>query len=313
MKNIAIGKYIPGNTFVHRLDPRVKFFLMTALIYVAVVPSHFYALGISAVIVFSVFLLSGLGLGKVRGILKPFKIMLIFLLIINVLTFKEGTQITHIASLDISFLNIWDKAIYRTLIIVVRIVLMIMISSSLTATTKPIDLTIALEDVLRPYILGGVIFASYMVSVNFPMPDIEYYQYYVIGGGVVAGIVLAKIFPVHSIAMIISIALRFIPTLLEETDKIMKAQASRGADFENGKFREKITSMITLIVPLFASSFQKAMDLADAMESRGYVVGQKRTRFRKHVISFKDFVALIFVSGAVAAVVWGLTLGEAIL
>lgn len=285
---------------------------MTVLIYVAVIPSHFIAVGVAAVAVISVFLLSGLGIGKIRGILKPFKIMLIFLLIINVLTFKQGNLVTDLFGLDISHLNIYDQAIFRTIIIVIRIVLMIMISSALTATTKPIDLTIALEDILKPYIFAGITFGGYVLSQTVTL-DIEYSQYIIIGTGAVVALVIAIIFPVHSIAMIISIALRFIPTLLEETDKIMKAQASRGADFENGKFREKITSMITLIVPLFASSFQKAMDLADAMESRGYVVGQKRTRFRKHIISLKDFVATVVVAGFVFAVTYSLTLGEAII
>jgi energy-coupling factor transport system permease protein len=135
--------------------------------------------------------------------------------------------------------------------------LMIMITTSLTATTKPLDLTLAIEDLLAPMKRFGV--------------------------------------PAHEIAMMISIALRFIPTLIEETERIMKAQASRGVDLKEGKFKEKIMAILSLIVPLFVSSFQRAEDLADAMEARGYVPSAKRTRYKQLKRTLKDYVMITIV------------------
>ncbi|HQB32500.1 MAG TPA: energy-coupling factor transporter transmembrane component T, partial [Erysipelotrichaceae bacterium] len=135
----------------------------------------------------------------------------------------------------------------------------------LTATTKPLDLTMGLEDLLSP---------------------------------------LAKLnVPTHDIAMMISLALRFIPTLLEEAQRILKAQASRGVDMESGSFKEKIQAILSLIVPLFVSSFQKADDLADAMEARGYVVGAERVRYKQLKFTFSDFITLFSVTGILAALI----------
>ena len=137
----------------------------------------------------------------------------------------------------------------------VRLVLMIMITTLLTATTKPMDMTLGIEDLLMP---------------------------------------LEKLkVPTHDIAMMISLALRFIPTLIDEADRILKAQASRGVDFENGKLGEKITAIVSLIVPMFVSCFQRADDLADAMEARGYVVGAKRVRYKTLKFHAGDYVVII--------------------
>jgi energy-coupling factor transport system permease protein len=132
---------------------------------------------------------------------------------------------------------------------------MIMITTLLTATTKPMDMTLGIEDLLMP---------------------------------------LEKLkVPTHDIAMMISLALRFIPTLIDEADRILKAQASRGVDFENGKLGEKITAIVSLIVPMFVSCFQRADDLADAMEARGYVVGAKRVRYKTLKFHAGDYVVII--------------------
>jgi len=138
---------------------------------------------------------------------------------------------------------------------------MILTTSMLTATTKPLALTKAIEDILLPFKLIKV--------------------------------------PVHIIAMIISIALRFIPTLLEEAQRIMKAQASRGVDFKNGGIKAKAKSMITLIIPLFVSAFAKAEDLGNAMETRGYDPYEKRTRYRAYPIKTSDIVTMIIVASLI--------------
>ncbi len=173
--------------------------------------------------------------------------------------------------LTIGSFKIYSDALTQTLYVVVRILLMIMTTTLLTATTKPTDLTMALEDLMMP---------------------------------------LEKIkVPTHDIAMMVSLALRFIPTLVEEAQRIMKAQASRGVDLENGNFKEKISAIISLIVPMFIACFQRADDLADAMDARGYVVGAKRVRYRQLQFHFRDIVVivcscLILAIMIVVAIVW---------
>ena len=141
--------------------------------------------------------------------------------------------------------------------------LMVMVTTLLTATTAPLDLTLGIEDLLKPFQKIGV--------------------------------------PAHEIAMIISIALRFIPTLIEDTQRIMNAQASRGVDLQEGSFKEKIAGVISMIVPLFISSYHRAEDLADAMEARGYFPGKERTRYKQLKIRLSDWLVL----GLTIAIVFG--------
>ena len=166
--------------------------------------------------------------------------------------------------------SIYSDAIMQTLYIVVRLVLMIMTTTLLTATTKPMDLTLGIEDLLMP---------------------------------------LEKLHvPTHDIAMMISLALRFIPDLIDEADRILKAQASRGVDMENGKLKEKIQAIISLIVPMFVSCFQRADDLADAMEARGYVVGAERVRYKQLKMKAADYLVIILANvillGMIAIAIW---------
>ena len=162
-------------------------------------------------------------------------------------------------------LNIYWESIFQSIKIVLRLIFMIALTLVLTSTTKPMDLTYALEWYMTPFKLIG--------------------------------------FPAHEIAMTVSIALRFIPTLLEETMRIMKAQESRGVDFKHGKLSSRLRAIVSLIVPLFVSSFQRSEELADAMEARGYDPKAKRTRFNKLTFHLSDLFALlltaIFVTGII--------------
>lgn len=178
--------------------------------------------------------------------------MLSFLLIINLIVVKDGTILCTIFGW-----SIYSGAISQTLYIVVRLALMIMITTILTATTKPLELTLGIEDLLKPFQVIHV--------------------------------------PAHEIAMMISIALRFIPTLIEETQRIMKAQASRGVDMENGSLMEKVKAILSLIVPLFVSAFQRAEDLAFAMEARGYIPNRTRTRYKQLKMQGQDYMLLLGV------------------
>jgi len=256
---MTLGRYAPFNTVIHRMDPRSKL-LMLVLMMVAVFYGYqsqvmtFVMGGIIFILILTILLISRISLKQLFSSLKALWIMIIILLIINVLVPPIGAS--KIA-LSIGTYNIFWESILQSAKIILRLVMMISLTLILTATTKPLDLTYALE--------------WYM----YPLKLIK--------------------FPTHEIAMTISIALRFIPTLLDETMRIMNAQASRGVDFEHGKVKEKIKAILSLIVPLFMSAFQRSEELANAMEARGYNPRAKRTRYRNLHWGISDTLSLIFV------------------
>ncbi len=260
MSKIALGRYLPLNSIIHNLDPRAKILAMLLLLTAIFIPTGFLGYGILAGVTISTVLIAKLKFKFLFRAMRPMMFMLVFLFFINIFVLKTGYLIV-----DFYGIKIYSDALFQTLYISVRLMLMIMITTILTATTKPLDLTLGIEDLLAP-------FKRFKV-------------------------------PAHEIAMMISIALRFIPTLIEETERIMKAQASRGVDFQEGKFREKIVAILSLIVPLFVSSFQRAEDLADAMEARGYVPQATRTRYKQLKRTWRDVVMLIFVVGLLAMMI----------
>jgi len=260
MTNSALGRYIPTNSIIHRLDPRIKIVNMLLLMVAIFLPARFAGYGIIGIIAVSLVLLSRLKFGFILKSLKPVMLMLMFLLVINVFVLRTGYVVINLFGL-----LVYSDALFQTAYIVVRLLLMIMITTLLTATTKPLDLTLGIEDLLAP-------FKRFKV-------------------------------PAHEIAMMISIALRFIPTLIEESQRIMKAQASRGVDLSEGKINEKIVAILSLIVPLFVSSFQRAEELADAMEARGYSPTSVRTRYKQLKITMKDWISFTLVCLVVIAVV----------
>ncbi len=267
MKGLTLGRYAPFNSFVHRLDPRSKLFILV-LMMVAVFYSYqsqvmtFVMGGILFLIIFVILLVSRISLRQLFSSLKALWIMIIILLLINILV--PPINATNIA-FSIGSFNVFWESILQSAKIILRLVMMISLTLILTATTKPLDLTYALE--------------WYM----YPLKIIK--------------------FPTHEIAMTISIALRFIPTLLDETMRIMNAQASRGVDFEHGKIKEKIKAILSLIVPLFMSAFQRSEELANAMEARGYNPRAKRTRYRNLHWSLGDTFALILIMVLTAGVI----------
>ena len=260
MNNFVFGKYLPLNSIIHKLDPRIKIIALFIMMVAIFTVNNWWAYLLLGIIILSMIFLSKLSISFVIKAFKPMIFMLLFLLVINALTIKTGTVLFSIASL-----NIYSDAIINTLFIVVRLLLMIMVTTCLTATTKPLDLTLGLEYILAP-------------------------------------LSIIK-FPTHEVAMMISIALRFIPTIIEETMRIMDAQKSRGVDFEEGSIKEKITAILSLIVPLFSVAFERAYELADAMEARGYVPGATRTRYRTLKYTFKDFVFLFVALLSLASVI----------
>lgn len=253
--NTALGKYLPRNTPIHRMDARIK---ILALIVFLVAIFLSYGSDRQNYIMYGIFFLLFLimmGVGKVPFLqvfrsLKAMWMMMIVLLIINVL----GTRTGGVAFAIGSFNVYWDGLI-RWGYVIIRLLLMIMITTTLTATTKPMEMTYALEWLLAP--------------LN-----------------------LIKI-PVHMIAMTLSLALRFIPTLSEEAEQIIRAQASRGVDFHEGKLKEKMKAIISLIIPLFVSSLMRSGELADALEARGYDPLAKRTRYRKRKWDAADTIDVL--------------------
>lgn len=266
MNNVTVGKYIPGYSFVHRLDPRVKLLLTIAIIVLVFLSSDFVYLGIILIPLVTLYAFSGLRAFQLIKLVFPVFFIGIFIFIINLFVIKSSETTTDIFQ-PISWwkITISEKAFLSAMILMVRMYVMMVAMTLMIATTKPTALTRAIEDLLLPLKLIRV--------------------------------------KVHIIAMIISIALRFIPTLLEEAQRIMKAQASRGVDFKNGNVKAKIKSLVTLIIPLFVSAFAKAEDLANAMEVRGYDPYQKRIRYRVYYPNWRDLIISTGVSALIVVLV----------
>ena len=257
MNNLVFGKYIPVNSIIHKLDPRAKIAAMFAMIIAIFVPDSWFVYGVLGAVILIVVFLAKVKLSLVLKTLKSTMFMMLFLLIINCLTIKTGTELLTIGSFIF-----YSDAIFNTLYIVVRLLLMIMVTTTLTATTKPLDLTLGIESLLSPLRVFH--------------------------------------FPYHEVAMMISIALRFIPTIIEETMRIMNSQKSRGVDFDEGKLKEKINAILSLIIPLFTVAFQRAYELADAMEARGYVPDKERTRYHVLKINARDIIFIILANVCLA-------------
>ncbi len=269
MNNITLGRYAPYNTFVHKMDARDKV-LCLILFMVAIFfgfsswAMTFLIGGILLVLIIVIMLISKTSILSLLSSLKYMWFMILFLLVINVVVPPTSNE-----TLNVAF-KLWDypiywESIFQSIKIILRLVMMVAITMILTATTKPLDLTNALEWFMTP-------------------------------------LKLVK-FPAHEVAMTISIALRFIPTLLDETNRIMKAQSSRGIDFEHGGLGQKFKAIVALIIPLFVSAFQRSEELANAMEARGYNPRAKRSKYRELHWGWRDTVSIIFVVAIVTMVI----------
>ena len=267
MTSIALGRYVAHNTFIHRMDPRNKIFCLIALMVAVFISYKTYAMTFIIGGAITAFIVSLLLIAKVRilDVFKSLRVLWFFILLLMIINvFAPPVNAEHIAFF-IGKKAIYWEAIFQSLKIILRLVLMIMLTTLLTATTKPLDLTYALEWYMSP-----------LKVIRFP---------------------------VHEVAMTISIALRFIPTLLDETDRIMKAQSSRGVDFKHGKISSRLKAIVSLIIPLFISSFQRSEELADSMEARGYDPKAKRTRYRVLRFSLGDLAGFVLSSFVLASTI----------
>ena len=260
LKNITLGQYFPGDTIIHRLDPRTK--LICVLFYII---SLFIAVSYISYAVMLVVLIGCVGISKIKPIailrgLKPIVLIIVLTALINIFYITEGEML-----LSFWVINITTGGIERAGFMVVRIMMLISGTFLLTYTTTPMALTDGMELLFGP---------------------------------------LKKIrFPVHEMSMMMSIALAFIPILIEEADKIMNAQKARGADFETGKIRDRARALLPLLIPLFVSVFRRAEELAIAMESRCYRGGEGRTHLKKLKMGFKDAAAFIFTAILFAGII----------
>lgn len=263
IRNITLGQYYPEQSVIHRLDARTK--ILGTLLYIIEIflVNSFAGFGL---VILALGVLIGISRVPVRFIFKGLKAVVFIILltfVLNLFMF-DGTVLWHW-----KFLTITYEGLYRSCFMALRLILLIIGTSMLTLTTKPMELTDGLEKLLKPFNRFGL--------------------------------------PSHEIALMMSIALRFIPTLLEETDKIMKAQQARGADFESGNLIQRVKNMIPILIPLFVGSFRIAQDLALAMEARCYHGGVGRTRMKEIVFSRRDGVAGVLLAvflGIVIASRW---------
>ena len=310
MNNIVIGQYIPGSSWIYKVDPRIKIGALVILLVTTFMLSNLFLMSIMFLLIIVMIFTTRVPFVKMIRGMKPLIFLLTFTFFIQMFSITDGKTLLqetmYIGPLSImaililliayfivkkyvkfrillfllvvflafflqavlpsSLINfqdftyefiIRDKALEYTGFLLLRIMIVVMLSSLLTFTTMPTDITNGLESLLRP-------------------------------------LKLIK-FPVGELATMLSLTLRFIPTLLEETQKIMKAQASRGVEFSESRFKDKVTQIISLLIPIFVIALKRAEDLANAMEVRGYIIGGKRTKFDTLKFRVSDFVVL-FVS-----------------
>lgn len=267
MNSITFGRYSPQNTFTHKLDPRNKIFLMIALLVIIFFQFNVWSTTLLLTGVYLICFIAVMILSKVSflSLLKSLSAMWFFILIIfAIYIFIPRTDFTGPVVFNIGY-DIHADAFYQSGYIVLRLILMFCLTMVLTSTTKPLELTYAFEWYMTPL-------------------------------GVIK-------FPVQAVSMMLSLALRFVPTLLDETRRIMNAQSSRGADFVHGGLFKKFKAVISLIIPLFTSALQRSDELSDAMEARGYDPHAKRTRYRKLRFGWRDLVAFLFVAAFIGGII----------
>lgn len=252
IKDITIGQFFPGNSIIHRLDPRMKLVLTFVYIIAIFLCKNFLAMGTMLLFLILTVLLSKISLKLIAKSIKPVFIIVLITSVLQIVYNNKG-----ITLLELGRLHITTGGIFTAVFTTVRIVALVVASSLLTYTTSPTLLTDAIERLFSPLKI---------VKIN-----------------------------VHSIAMMMTIALRFIPTLIDEVDKIMSAQKSRGADLESGNIIQRGKALVPVFVPLFINSFSRAYELAFAMECRCYKGGEGRTRLKEMKLAARDYIALFAI------------------
>ncbi|CDZ99518.1 Energy-coupling factor transporter transmembrane protein EcfT [Metalysinibacillus saudimassiliensis] len=250
MDKIIFGRFLPGDTYVHKMDPRAKLLFIFGFIVIVFVANNTITYSILVGMTLFVMLLSRIKPSFLINGLKPVVFLIIFTFLLHLFFTREGDLLW-----EWGILKVYEGGLRQGIYISLRFAILVVMTSFLTLTTSPIAITDAIEILLNP---------------------------------------LKKIkVPVHELALMMSISLRFIPTLMDETDKIMKAQMARGSDLSTGPIKDRIKAVVPLLVPLFVSAFKRAEDLATAMEVRGYKGGEGRTRYRQLAWHVRDTIALV--------------------
>lgn len=261
MEKMIFGRFIPGDSLIHQMDPRAKIsfvFVFIAIVFIANdAVTYGILLGFTLLVVF----LSKIRLYFLINGLKPVFILLIFTFFLHLFFTREGDLLV-----DIGFIKIYEEGLRQGIFISIRFLVLVFITSILTLTTSPISITDGIEVLLGP-----------LKRVKLP---------------------------VHELALMMSISLRFIPTLMDETGKILKAQMARGSDIGSGPIKERIKAVVPLLIPLFVSAFKRAEDLATAMEVRGYRGGEGRTRYRQLNWRLLDSLSLVVLVGLAGVLVY---------
>ena len=257
LKDITLGQYFPGQSVIHRLDPRTKLTMLVVYIVALFLAEGWVSYGLVFAFLAVVIRLSTIPLKSILRGMKPLVMILIFTGVLNLFFTQDGEVLVKFWVLTVT-----SGGLSRALMMMARIIMLISGTFLLTYTTSPIALTDGLEALMNPLKKVGV--------------------------------------PVHELSMMMCIALRFIPTLIEETDKIMSAQKARGADFESGSLTDRAKALIPILVPLFISAFRRADELATAMECRCYQGGEGRTKMKQLHYHREDFLS--YCAGAVLLV-----------
>ena len=260
LKDITLGQYFPGNSPIHRLDPRTKLIMLVVYIVALFLAKGWLSYGVMLAFLIVVIKISTIPLKSIVRGMRPLVMILVFTGVLNLFFTQEGAVLV-----DFWIITITAGGLERAIFMMARILMLITGTFLLTYTTSPISLTDGLEALMNP---------------------------------------LKKIkVPVHELSMMMCIALRFIPTLIEETDKIMCAQKARGADFENGSLMERAKALVPILVPLFIGAFRRADELATAMECRCYQGGEGRTKMKLLRYHREDFTGFGIGAVLVAAVI----------
>ncbi len=266
MSGITFGQYYPAKSPLHSLDPRAKLVGSIAYIVASFLCKNALSFALLLLSALALILLSRIPVRIVLRSIRALIFVMIFTAVLNIFWVSDTAE-GAMPIFEWQFIRIYEKGLYHAAFILVRIICMVIGTSIfLTYTTSPIALTDAIESLLRPLTL---------IKIN-----------------------------VHTFAMMMTIALRFIPTIMEETEKIMAAQKARGADFTTGSLSKRVKALVPIIVPLFASAFRRADELATAMECRCYHGGKGRTKLRILHFRLRDVAALLCVAALIAGIVW---------
>lgn len=250
--NIIIGRYIPGNSLIHQMDPRAKLLLIFFYVFIVFLANSILTYALLGIYTLAIVLLTKVHIRYILSGLKPILWVILFTFILHIFLTKEGELLV-----DFGWLQVYEGGVTQGIFISLRLLYLIIMTTILTLTSTPIEITDGLESLLAPFKKIGL--------------------------------------PTHELALMMSISLRFIPTLMQETEKIMRAQAARGVEFTSGPIKDRMKAVVPLLIPLFISAFKRAEELAIAMEARGYKGGEGRTKLRVLQWRALDTMMLLFL------------------